>query len=95
MAYTTFEENGVRKQEEAYKISYAKRQFAYSCEECSSKNRRGGRQGCSDCPIKQAHITAMVRIETDKNRMASCNFKYGAKKKNNTCGNVTIVMNFY
>ena len=45
MAYTTFEENGVRKQEEAYKISYAKRQFSYSCEECSSKNRRGGRQG--------------------------------------------------
>ena len=40
--YTKFEELAIRKQEQSYKISFAKKNFAYSYNECCSKNLRGG-----------------------------------------------------
>ena len=87
----SFEINGVRKQEEAYKESFAKRQFEYSCAKCCYNNLRGGKEGCSNCPIKEAHINALIRIRSEKSEPV----KYGAKKKYNRNGSVTIVINFH
>ena len=87
-----FEENAIMKQEEAYKASFAKKQFAYSCELCCSCNLRGGKGSCDTCPIKEAHITALTEIELGK-RGKPEKFNYQAKKKKN--GNhITIVINF-
>ena len=59
-----FEENGIQKQEEAYKVSFAKRAFEYSCEMCCSRNLRASGT-CSNCPIKEAHIRALTRIASE------------------------------
>lgn len=91
MKESKFEVNSIRKQEEAYKTSFAKRAFEYSCEICSSRNLRGGRT-CANCPIKEAHIKALLEIENGT-RKAPDKFNYGASKKSN--GNhITIVINF-
>lgn len=59
-----FEENAIRKQDEAYKVSFAKRSFEYSCELCCSRNLRASGT-CSNCPIKEAHIRALTRIASE------------------------------
>ena len=59
-----FEENAIRKQDEAYKVSFAKRSFEYSCEMCCSRNLRASGT-CSNCPIKEAHIRALTRIASE------------------------------
>lgn len=91
MKESKFEVNAIAKQEEAYKASFAKKAFAYSCDMCASRNLRGGRT-CANCPIKEAHIKALLEIERGE-RKAPDKFKYGATKKSN--GNhITIVINF-
>ena len=87
-----FEENAIQKQEEAYKASFAKKQFAYSCELCCSCNLRGGKGSCDTCPIKEAHITALTEIALGK-REKTEKFQYGASKKKNG-SHVTIVIHF-
>lgn len=90
--YNKFEELAIRKQEQSYKIGFAKKNFAYSCNECCSKNLRGGRGTCANCPIKEAHVRALSEI-TSGIRKAPKDFNYGATKKIN--GNhITIVINF-
>ena len=85
----SFEEMGIEKQEEAYKVSYAKRQFRYSCEKCCLQNKSRG--DCRKCPIKDAHIDALTRIALSKSKEDK--FQYGASKKHN--GNhLTIVIHF-
>ena len=59
-----FEENGIQKQEEAYKVSFAKKAFEYSCDLCCSRNLRASGT-CSNCPIKEAHIRALTRIASE------------------------------
>lgn len=59
-----FEENAIRKQDEAYKVSFAKKCFEYSCEMCCSRNLRASGT-CSNCPIKEAHIRALTRIASE------------------------------
>ena len=59
-----FEENAIRKQDEAYKTSFAKKCFEYSCEMCCSRNLRASGT-CSNCPIKEAHIRALTRIASE------------------------------
>ena len=87
-----FVENGIQKQEEAYKVSFAKRQFAYSCEMCCSRGLSNGQFNCTSCPIKKAHIDALTRIQL-KEKEKEQGFNYQAKKKRN--GNhITIVINF-
>lgn len=87
-----FEENAIMKQKEAYKASFAKKQFAYSCELCCSCNLRGGKGSCDSCPIKEAHINALTEIALGK-RGKPEKFQYGASKKKNG-SHVTIVINF-
>ena len=53
-----FEELAIRKQEQSYKIGFAKKNFAYSCEQCASKNLRGGRGACANCPLRK-HISVL------------------------------------
>ena len=87
-----FEENAILKQEEAYKASFAKKQFIYSCELCCSRNLRGGKGSCDSCPIKEAHITALTEIALGK-RGKPEKLNYGAIKKRNG-SHVTIVIHF-
>ena len=93
--YTKFEELAIRKQEQSYKISFAKKNFAYSCEQCASKNLRGGRGACASCPIKEAHVRALSEIQSGIRSQDNEHLNYGAKKLYNNRGPVTIVINFH
>lgn len=93
--YTKFEELAIRKQEQSYKIGFAKKNFAYSCNECCSKNLRGGRGTCANCPIKEAHIRALTEIQAGIRTQDNERIQYGAKKLYNNRGQVTIVINFH
>ena len=94
--YTKFEELAIRKQEQSYKIGYAKKNFTYSCNECCSKNLRGGRGTCASCPIKEAHVRALSEIQSGvRGDMKNEHLNYGAKKLYNNRGPVTIVINFH
>ena len=84
----SFEEMGIKKQEEAYKVSYAKKQFSYSCQKCCLQNKSRG--DCDKCPIKDAHIDALTRILSKSKEEK---FRYGASKKKNG-SHVTIVIHF-
>lgn len=48
-----FEVEGVRRQEEAYSIANAKKQFEHSCELCAL---HGIPIRCENCKIQQAHL---------------------------------------
>ena len=91
----SFEEKAIKKQEEAYKASFAKKQFAYSCELCCACNLRGGKGSCDSCPIKEAHINALTEIALGKRgKPEKTGFtQYGASKKKNG-SHVTIVIHF-
>ena len=90
-----FEELAIRKQDMAYKVSFAKKNFTYSCNECCSKNLRGGRGACANCPIKEAHIRALTEIQSGLRTQNEERIQYGAKKRYNNNGPVTIVINFH
>ena len=90
-----FEELAIRKQEQSYKISFAKKNFAWSCDQCCSKNLRGGRGTCANCPIKEAHVKALSEIQSGLRAQNNERIQYGAKKKYNNNGPVTIVINFH
>lgn len=89
--------NAIKKQEDAYTISYAKKCFAYSCDMCASRNIRGGLT-CDNCPVKEAHARAIERIERDGepkrfNPNKGCEvFKHTAKRTGKV--HVTVVMHF-
>ena len=89
-----FEENAIRKQEEAYKVSFAKKCFEYSCEMCCSRNLRASGT-CSNCPIKEAHIRALARIATEgePDTLKGCQV---SKSRNKRTGSVhiTLVMHY-
>lgn len=89
----SFEEMGIQKQNEAYKVSYAKRQFKYSCQKCCLQNKRKG--DCDGCPIKDAHIDALTRIALEKKEKSEKQgfTQYGASKKRNG-SHLTIVIHF-
>ena len=84
----SFEEKGIEKQEQAYKASYAKKQFQYSCEKCCLENKL---RDCANCSIKKAHIDALARIALSKSKKEK--LQYGATKKRNG-SHVTIVIHF-
>lgn len=89
-----FEENAIRKQEESYKVSFAKKCFSYSCEMCSTRNLRPTGT-CANCPIKEAHVRALARIaaEGEPNSLKGCQV---SKFKNKRTGSVhiTLVMHY-
>lgn len=93
--YNKFEELAIRKQDMAYKVSFAKKNFAWSCDQCCSKNLRGGRGTCASCPIKEAHIRALTEIQSGIRTQDNERIQYGAKKLYNNHGPVTIVINFH
>lgn len=90
-----FEENAILKQNEAYKASFAKKQFEYSCKLCCECNLRGGKGSCDSCPIKEAHIRALTEIALGKRgKPEKTGFtQYGASKKRNG-SHLTIVIHF-
>ena len=92
-----FEENAIQKQDMAYKASFAKKQFAYSCELCCARNLRGGKGSCDSCPIKEAHINALTEIALGKReKPEKVGFtKYGASKfRSEKCRSITVVVRF-
>ena len=94
MAYNKFEANAIQKQDEAYKVSFAKKCFNYSCTLCCKNNLRGGKDSFDNCPIKEANINALEQIAAGKREPMSCaNCDYGALKHAYN-GHVTIVINF-
>lgn len=98
MAYNKFEVNAIQKQDEAYKVSFAKKCFDYSCTLCCRNNLRGGKGSCDNCPIKEAHIRAMVEIQSGvrgKEHKLNDIPTYGASKYHDNKGRTIIVMNFY
>lgn len=58
---SSFEENGIQKQDRSYKISFACKNFEYSCKLCCEQNKRRGE--CESCPIKSAHEKAVAEIK--------------------------------
>ena len=60
-----FEMNAIQKQDNAYKESFATKQFSFSCEMCCSRNLRATGT-CSQCPIKEAYIRALKEIQEGK-----------------------------
>lgn len=58
----SFEQNGIQKQNEAYKLGFAKKNFEYSCKLCCEQNKRRGT--CTECPIRLAHKKAMAEIQS-------------------------------
>ena len=93
-----FEENAIRKQEEAYKVSFAKRSFEYSCEMCCSRNLRASGT-CSNCPIKEAHIRALTRIASEGEKRPNSPMKRDyevSRSVNKRTGNIhiTFVMHY-
>ena len=60
-----FEMNAIQKQDNAYKESFATKQFSFSCEMCCSRNLRATGT-CSQCPIKEAYIKALKEIQEGK-----------------------------
>lgn len=58
---SAFEENGIAKQDKSYKISFACKNFNYSCKLCCERNKRHGE--CETCPIKAAHKKAIEEIK--------------------------------
>lgn len=91
MGYNKFEVNAIQKQDEAYKVSFAKKCFEYSCALCCKNNLRGGKGSCDNCPIKESHIRAMIEIQSGQRIHEK--FNYGATKHTYD-GRVTIVINF-
>lgn len=93
-----FEENAIRKQDEAYKVSFAKKCFEYSCEMCCSRNLRASGT-CSNCPIKEAHIRALTRIASEGEKRPNSPMKRDYEVSqcvNKRSGNVhiTLVMHY-
>ena len=92
--YNKFEELAIRKQDMAYKEGFAKKNFAWSCDQCCSKNLRGGRGTCASCPIKEAHVRALSEIQAGvRGKPETESMNYGATKHTYN-GRVTIVINF-
>lgn len=60
-----FEEKAIEKQNSAYKAGFAKKQMNISCSICCSQNKRPCGT-CAQCPIKEAHIRALLEIEQGK-----------------------------
>lgn len=93
-----FEENAIKKQEEAYKVSFAKRAFEYSCDLCCSRNLRASGT-CANCPIKEAHIRALTRIASEGEKRLNSPMKRDyevSRSVNKRSGNVhiTLVMHY-
>ena len=93
-----FEENAIRKQDEAYKVSFAKKCFEYSCEMCCSRNLRASGT-CSNCPIKEAHIRALTRIASEGEKRTNTPSKRDyevSRSVNKRTGNIhiTFVMHY-
>lgn len=94
---TRFEEMGIEKQNLAYKEGYAKKQFQISCHKCCYENKRPCGT-CGDCPIKTAHIEALLEIEQGKRTSPVIVDNRGGAKKSYTRTKsgkiiVTIVVN--
>lgn len=60
-----FEVKAIEKQDSAYKAGFAKKQMNISCFICCSQNKRPCGT-CARCPIKEAHIRALLEIEQGK-----------------------------
>lgn len=92
-----FVENSVKKQDQSYQIGFAKKNFTYSCEMCSSRGLTNGQFTCVNCPIKEAHIRALTEIQLGKRtKPEKVRFsEYGASKfHNDKFHKVTIVVHF-
>lgn len=94
---TRFEELAIEKQTQAYKAGYAKKQFQISCHKCCYENKRPCGT-CGDCPIKTAHIEALLEIEQGKRVSPVIIDNRGGAKKSYTRTKsgqivVTIVIN--
>lgn len=94
---TRFEELGIEKQAQAYKVGYAKKQFTISCNKCCYENKRPTGT-CGNCPIKKAHIEALTEIAQGKRVSPVIIDNRGGAKKSYTRKKdgsiiVTIVIN--
>lgn len=67
--YTKFEELAIRKQEQSYKIGFAKKNFAYSCNECCSKNLRGGVALAPTAPSKKPMLGLCLRLRLESEKL--------------------------
>lgn len=89
-----FEEKAIARQDGAYKVSFAKKQMNISCSICCSQNKRPCGT-CANCPIKEAHVRALLEIEQGKR--GDDKVEYGAKKSYTRTKSgqiiVTIVVN--
>ena len=92
-----FVENSIKKQDQSYQISFAKKNFTYSCEMCCCRGLSNGQFTCVNCPIKEAHIRALTEIALGKReKPEKAKFtKYGASKFHSSkFHKVTIVVHF-
>lgn len=92
---TRFEEKAIQKQEEAYREDFAVRAFNYSCELCCSQGKDTAHHGCANCPIKEAHVTALTAIRSgERKREKIGHTNYGAKKHQSRFGETIVMYSF-
>ena len=92
-AMNQFLGKGILIQNSAYKRGYAVAKKEFTCEcllRCGYCNR-----DCRQCKLEQAYINALEQIAAGKRKPMACDYNYGAKKKYNNHGPVTIVINFH
>lgn len=82
-----FIENGIAKQEQAYKKSFAKKNFEYSCTMCASRNLL--HCSCESCPIAGAYSKAIEEIDKGLRKRNTSTVKTHIDKK----GHITLTLN--
>lgn len=88
-----FMEKAIEKQDEAYNLKYAEKQFVWSCHLCATKGIL--HQDCITCPINVAHCRAVSEIRSGMRKeikKENERTKKAHKIYSDRYGHVTLVM---
>lgn len=83
-----FMEKAIEKQDEAYNLKYAEKQFVWSCHLCATKGLL--HQDCITCPINVAHCRAVSEIRAGERKKPEKN--HGTQTYSDRYGHVTVVL---
>lgn len=83
-----FIEKAIEKQDEAYNLKYAEKQFTWSCHLCATKGIL--HQDCITCPINVAHCRAVSEIRGGERE--GLKPKKTHKTYSDRYGHITLVM---
>lgn len=81
-----FMEKAIEKQDGAYSLKYAEKEFAYSCHLCATRGLL--HRDCVTCPVNVAHCRAVSEIRSDMREKP----KKTHKTYSDHYGHITLVM---